>query len=80
MYLHIVVVASCLNVVSLRDYRGILLPKIVKIVPHLLNIMTKSILAPFFLKYGVYGMELVSEITLCQNGTSLECQYSIEVD
>ena len=33
---------------------------------------------PYFC--SVYGMELVSEVTLCQNGMSLECQYSIEVD
>ena len=28
----------------------------------------------------ITGMELVSEVTLSQNGMSLECQYSIEVD
>jgi len=38
VYLHIVVMVSCLNIVALRDYQGILLPKIVKIVPRLLKI------------------------------------------
>ena len=33
----------------------------------------------FLILYG-FGMELVSEVTLCQNGMSLECEYSIDLD
>jgi len=36
--------------------------------------------AEMTLLLALFGMELVSEVTLCQNGMSLECQYSIEVD
>ena len=48
MYLHRLVVVSCLNIVSLRDYRGILLPKIVKIVLRLLKIWRKVYWLFFF--------------------------------